>query len=1007
MEYSTENVGTMKRSGIPPPKPISLIASPPSALAEVRDSSLNTRTGIPPPTMKHKPVGCKPPTPTSSKPSQPLTLAVPEPAAKIRKTLQEKAGEPIPPKAAASRLPAGSAKTAAGRIHAASTSRLPAKGPPKQPAVTTLGGSVRAPRASARPKSAYGQYNGHARSKSAYQGARPATAMRRNQDEEDDEETERKGVHPFHIPMSPIGSLRVSKRAASSSTMRPAPINELSLRSSHPSHRRPVSSPSVLRSITPVMEEPAHVDCEDICTNLAALKLRDSKAESDTHRHGQRSLSGKGASTFLKPKLSQSHLPQPTSTPVRQQPTGASVRPAVSTPKRPPQSPFLNRFTNDRCPDFYNERMEVMEREFRAFKEKMEGDVGNATSLKDSVQQLQNRVTELEAIRARLEVVNKGLESELDDTRSCLKTAKMEMEMTQQKHSFEVDDLRRRLRNEVEELEFRHHKDTARLQTQREDAENRIRKEMEERIDKLLKDHSMELAELRKKLDVDTEAERTRQAQLAQKIETEYASKLRMAEHDSDAKQREIQLLHGEVTNVKSELDRERLLKSGLQAQLTESITNNLAMDATNKAMKEKINFLESDSQAQSQAFNDLHKRMQDAIEAAERAHDKLRQEETLRRKLFNQVQELKGNIRVMCRVRPAHENETEPALIAYPDKDTDSKEVAITGPSKTSATGKDITASYAYSFDRVFGPSTQNAEVFEEISQLVQSALDGYNVCIFCYGQTGSGKTHTMSSDDGMIPRATAQIWEEAQRLQEKGWRYSMEGSFIEVYNETYNDLLGSSEDLDKKKINVKHEKGGKTYLENAVSVMLDGPDSVEEILDTASKNRTVAATKANMRSSRSHSVFILKLVGTNEVTGEKSEGTLNLVDLAGSERLEHSKAEGARLKETQNINKSLSCLGDVINALGTAKEGGHIPYRNSKLTFLLQNSLGGNSKTLMFVMVSPLQAHLQETLTSLKFATKVHNTHIGTAKKQTKNHEARQPETRPESKQEGKIKQ
>lgn len=506
--------------------------------------------------------------------------------------------------------------------------------------------------------------------------------------------------------------------------------------------------------------------------------------------------------------------------------------------------------------------------------------------------------------------------------------------MTQQKHSYELDDMRRKLRNEVEELEFRHQKDTGRMQREKEDAESKVRKELEERIEKLLKEHSAELAELRKKLDVDTEAERVRQSQLAQKLETEYASKLRMAALDADTKQRETQLLQGEVTNVKAELDRERLLKTGLQNQLTESITSNLSLDSANKAMKEKIDFLESDSQAQSQAFNDLHQRMQDAIEAAERAHDKLRQEETLRRKLFNQVQELKGNIRVMCRVRPAHDTETEPAQIAYPDNDTDSKEVSITGPSKQSATGKDITASYAYSFDRVFGPMAQNGEVFEEISQLVQSALDGYNVCIFCYGQTGSGKTHTMSSTDGMIPRATAQIWDEAQRLQEKGWRYNMEGSFIEVYNESYNDLLGRAEDLDKKKVEVRHDASKqKTHLENAVSVMLDGPHRVAEILETASKNRTVAATKANMRSSRSHSVFILKLVGINEVTGERSEGTLNLVDLAGSERLEHSKVEGARLKETQNINKSLSCLGDVINALGSAKENGFVPYRNSKV--------------------------------------------------------------------------
>jgi kinesin family protein C1 len=539
-------------------------------------------------------------------------------------------------------------------------------------------------------------------------------------------------------------------------------------------------------------------------------------------------------------------------------------------------------------------------------------------------------------------MVNKGLESDLKDTQSCLNTVRMELETTKRSHTFETDDLRRKLRNEIEDMEFKYEKDTKRMIKDRDDSEEKTRKEYEVRIDKMLAEHRAELAELQKKVDADVEAERIRRIQEAGNKEAEYESRLKTAAIDADAKQREMQLVQGDLINTMSDLDRERLLRTNLQGQLADSTASNLTLEASNAAMKEKIHFLESDGQAQSQAFNDLHKRMQDAIDAAEQAHEKLRQEETLRRKLFNQVQELKGNIRVMCRVRPAHATETNPASITFPDNDTDSKEVSIQGPSKTSATGKDITSAYSYSFDRVFGPAAQNGEVFEEISQLVQSALDGYNVCIFCYGQTGSGKTHTMSSLDGMIPRATAQIYAEAQRLEEKGWRYTMQGSFIEVYNETYNDLLGRSEDIDKKKVEVRHDQAKKqTYLENAVSVALDGPDRVDEILDTASKNRTVAATKANMRSSRSHSVFILKLIGTNEVTGERSEGTLNLVDLAGSERLEHSKVEGARLKETQNINKSLSCLGDVINALGSSKENAHIPYRNSKVRSLSLSSL------------------------------------------------------------------
>jgi len=258
-------------------------------------------------------------------------------------------------------------------------------------------------------------------------------------------------------------------------------------------------------------------------------------------------------------------------------------------------------------------------------------------------------------------------------------------------------------------------------------------------------------------------------------------------------------------------------------------------------------------------------------------------------------------------------------------------------GKEEKSSLGNVTRKSHAFSFDRVFGPEAKNQEVFEEISQLVQSALDGFNVCIFCYGQTGSGKTHTMSSEDGMIPRATHQIYETATSLQDKGWTYTMEGSFVEVYNEEIHDLLGSAKDFDKKKHEVRHDDQKKqTTVTGLKTVILDSPNAVESILKQADSNRSVAATKSNERSSRSHSVFMLKLVGKNSSTGETSEGTLNLVDLAGSERLKSSGAEGDRMKETQNINKSLSCLGDVIGALGQNKEGGHIPYRNSKVCIL-----------------------------------------------------------------------
>ncbi|KAH6625870.1 P-loop containing nucleoside triphosphate hydrolase protein [Boeremia exigua] len=967
------------------PKPASRlpqISSPPRPLGELQNGSMNARSGIPPPmSHKHKPSSCK----------SVLPMYLPEPATKVRRTLADRAGDVVnrkptaPPSARPLSTSVKSAVTRKERGFSASTSTSMSRAgtrPASRSATTTgfsasMGPGAKPPR----PRSAYGQYTGtHVRSKSHHSTARPATSLYRR-DEEEDEEEER-GVQPFLISTNPGESFKAPRKSRSAHQYRPHSVNIPAQQSRPLSHVRSISSPA-FRPITPVQEEPTDADCEDICRSLKAFNLRASDADDHIVGLGRGiSCSGEGEKPFLKPPLL-SRLPH--ATPTRQPPLPSPTRPA-STP-RTSRRRFLNRFTNDQCPDFYDDRMEAMEQQFTAFKEKMETDMQKATDQKESIQQLQSRVTELEAIRARLETVNRDLETDLKDAKSCMKTMEMEMEMKNRNAAFEADDTRRKHRNEIEDLENKHSKAAHRWQSEKDAAEEKIRKNFEAQIDKLLKEHKEQLDELNAKLSKETEFERNRQLQKEQEVEAEYASKLRAANIEADAKQRELQLVQGDLTNVKSELDRERALKNALSGQLTDATTKNLTLESANTAMKEKINFLESDSQAQSSAYNDLHRRMQEAIEAAEEAHEKLRQEETLRRKLFNQVQELKGNIRVMCRVRPAHASETDPAKISFPDVDTDSKEVAIQGPEKISATGKDITASYQYSFDRVFGPKSQNLEVFDEISQLVQSALDGYNVCIFCYGQTGSGKTYTMSSADGMIPLATAQIYAEAKRLEEKGWRYKIEGSFLEVYNETYNDLLGRSEDLDKKKVEVRHDPVKKqTNLENTVSIELDGPDRVTELLKTADKNRTVAATKANMRSSRSHSVFILKLVGTNEITGERSEGTLNLVDLAGSERLEHSKVEGARLKETQNINKSLSCLGDVINALGSAKEGGHIPYRNSKLTYLLQYSLGGNSKTLMFVMVSPLQAHLQETVTSLKFATKVHNTHIGTAKKQTK---------------------
>ncbi len=337
-----------------------------------------------------------------------------------------------------------------------------------------------------------------------------------------------------------------------------------------------------------------------------------------------------------------------------------------------------------------------------------------------------------------------------------------------------------------------------------------------------------------------------------------------------------------------------------------------------------------------------------------------LSSEETVRRYLHNRVQELKGNIRVFSRVRPPSEEEKNSGVVQmeFPDQDDEGQELSIK-VQQTERIGRQNAASdklYKFSFDKAFSMDSTNEEIFGEISQLVQSALDGYNVCIFAYGQTGSGKTYTMSSDNGMIPKTVRQIFEASENLKEKGWKYEFEGQFLEIYNENINDLLGNPNEIDKSKHEIKHNmKDQKTIVTGLVSVPLNSPEKLDSLLANASKNRSVAATQANERSSRSHSVFMLKLRGSKSTTGEVCEGQLNLIDLAGSERLSHSQATGDRLKETRAINKSLSCLGDVIYALGS-KDLSHVPYRNSKVSI----SLTYHNHLVFFTNISLIQADI-----------------------------------------------
>ncbi|KAF5306447.1 hypothetical protein FQR65_LT07359 [Abscondita terminalis] len=283
--------------------------------------------------------------------------------------------------------------------------------------------------------------------------------------------------------------------------------------------------------------------------------------------------------------------------------------------------------------------------------------------------------------------------------------------------------------------------------------------------------------------------------------------------------------------------------------------------------------------------------------------------------------------------------------------------------------------------FDKVFSPSSSQCEVFEELSLLIQSVIDGYNVCIFAYGQTGSGKTYTMQGEltetgMGMIPRSIDLIFTLIEKYQQIGWSFEVEASFLEIYNETIRDLL----DLNgKDNLEIMFNEGKGVTVKNLTTAGVRSAKELHCLMQQAAQNRMVAVTNYNEHSSRSHAVSKITLTGRNSETCIGYTACLNLVDLAGSESAKTSQ----RMDETKSINKSLSALGTVMMALQNRES--HVPYRNSKLTYLLQSSLGGNSKTLMFVNIAPFDEWYSESVNALRFASNVKQIKINSKKNKT----------------------
>ncbi|KAI7741554.1 hypothetical protein M8C21_006322 [Ambrosia artemisiifolia] len=405
--------------------------------------------------------------------------------------------------------------------------------------------------------------------------------------------------------------------------------------------------------------------------------------------------------------------------------------------------------------------------------------------------------------------------------------------------------------------------------------------------------------------------------------------------------------------------------------------------------------------------MNQFGMKIQALVDAAQNYHTLLKEN----RKLYNEVQDLKGNIRVYCRIRPFLKGQSKKqTTIEYIG---DNGELVVTNPSKIVKESHRV-----FKFNKVFSPAATQEEVFVDTQPLIRSVLDGYNVCIFAYGQTGSGKTYTMTGpnvssqeDWGVNYRALNDLFHLSQ-IRRSSFEYEIGVQMVEIYNEQVRDLL-SSDTIQKRYPSIltyyldlllififlytiiissylyldfhtlgiwnSTQPNGLAVPDASMHPVTSTAD-VLELMNVGLMNRAVGATALNERSSRSHSVLTVHVRGTDLETKAVLRGNLHLVDLAGSERVDRSEATGERLREAQHINKSLSALGDVIFAL--AQKSQHVPYRNSKLTQVLQSSLGGQAKTLMFVQLNPDVESFSETISTLKFAERVSGVELGAAR-------------------------
>ena len=382
-----------------------------------------------------------------------------------------------------------------------------------------------------------------------------------------------------------------------------------------------------------------------------------------------------------------------------------------------------------------------------------------------------------------------------------------------------------------------------------------------------------------------------------------------------------------------------------------------------------------------------------------EKMFSECQKSEMIRKKAQEYIHSIKGNILVYCRIKPSLNKNEENSIISFPEILTENN-LNLTNNILTNIELKNLSMKNSYYFDRIFPENTSQIDIFEEIKPFIQSSLDGENICIFAYGATGSGKTYTMQGkidennnnnfiieQSGILPRTAHFIFEEKNRLEKINENLDVYFSAIEIYNETIYDLLANNNINNNINMNNNNKRipltvycaNNEINIPNLQWKNIQNKNDIIKFTLQASNTRSSDSTSFNSVSSRSHAIYRIKIYNNSN----KKNSMINIIDLAGSERssLKNTsnltKEEKDYIKKIQNeanfINKSLSALGRIINLIGDKKNCNKlvIPYRESKLTIVLQNYLKPNSKTVMIVNVSGENKDYNFTKESLNFAT------------------------------------